>query len=172
MSFQLYDISVKTSIQMLGSVLSIMQKAKEHLGEEKVNALLSYRLADDMLPMTFQLNSIRHHSLGSLEGIKAGVFSPPPALPEMNFDDFIAYIQEALDRLNAESEEDVNALGGKPMYFRMGKKFELPFISENFSISFSIPNLMFHLTTLYDMFRINGVPLGKIDYLGAPRVGH
>lgn len=172
MATTLYDISVKTSIQMLESSIGLMQKAKDHFGKEKANELLAYQLAADMLPLRFQINSIRHHSLGSLEGMQRGEFNPPPSLPDMDFDAYQSYLEEALATLKATSKDEVNALESKPMMFRMGDKFELPFIAENFAASFSIPNLIFHVTTMYDMFRINGLEIGKTDFLGSPRVGH
>ncbi len=68
------------------------------------------------------------------------------------------------------SEEDINGLSGKPMKFKMGD-FEIPFVAENFVMSFSLPNFYFHATTTYDMLRMAGVPLGKRDYMGEMRVG-
>lgn len=38
-------------------------------------------------------------------------------------------------------------------------------------LSFSPPNFYFHATTTYDILRMHDVPLGKMDYLGAMRVG-
>lgn len=172
MATTLYDISVKTSIQMLESSIGLMNKAKDHFGKEKANELLDYQLAADMLPLKFQVNSIRHHSLGSLEGMRRGEFNPPPSLPDMDFDAYLNYLNEALTELKAVDNNEVNSLEGKAMMFRMGEKFEMPFLAENFAASFSIPNLMFHVTTMYDMFRINGLEIGKIDFLGSPRVGH
>ncbi|HAC56926.1 MAG TPA: DUF1993 domain-containing protein, partial [Rhodobiaceae bacterium] len=41
---------------------------------------------------------------------------------------------------------------------------------ENFLLSFSFPNFYFHVTTAYDLLRLRGVPLGKVDYLGQMRM--
>lgn len=172
MTISLYDVSVKTSLQMLEASIALLQKAKEHFGEDKINELLNYQLTDDMLPLTFQIRSVRHHSLGSLEGMRAGEFSPPPPMDETDINGYLKHLEDARDELKSVSEEEVNALTGKPMFFRMSNKYEVPFLAENFAASFSIPNLMFHATTLYDMLRINGLPIGKVDFLGAMRVGH
>jgi hypothetical protein len=32
---------------------------------------------------------------------------------------------------------------------------------------FALPNLYFHVTTAYALLRNNGVPLGKMDYIGS-----
>ena len=65
----------------------------------------------------------------------------------------------------------MDALAGNAMYFRMGD-FELPFTAESFVMSFALPNFYFHATTAYDMLRIAGVPLGKMDFLGQMRLGN
>jgi len=171
MAINLYDVTVASSIQIVGAVAGVLQKGLEYLGEEQANELLSFRLTDDMLPMAFQLNSVRHHSLGAVQGMQAGVFEPPPSLPAMNYSEFQTFIAETLEGLKAVSASDVNAFEGKPMLFKMGD-FEVPFVCENFALSFSVPNLMFHATTVYDMLRMKGVSLGKQDYLGQMRVGH
>jgi len=41
--------------------------------------------------------------------------------------------------------DTINATAGNAMHFRMGD-FEIPFTSENFIQSFSLPNLYFHAT--------------------------
>ena len=48
---------------------------------------------------------------------------------------------------------------------------EIPFTNENFVLGFSIPNLNFHATTAYDLLRMNGVQLSKMDYLGELKMG-
>ena len=50
-------------------------------------------------------------------------------------------------------------------------EMEIPFTAENFVMSFSLPNLYFHAATLYDMLRIQGVPIGKTDFLGPMAMG-
>ena len=64
----------------------------------------------------------------------------------------------------------VDAITSKAMVFKIGDN-ELPFMVENFLMSFSTPNLHFHATTTYDILRMKGVPLGKMDYLGTMRMG-
>ena len=58
----------------------------------------------------------------------------------------------------------------KSMVFAVGER-ELPFTNENFLLSFSLPNFYFHATTIYNILREVGVPLGKVDFLGNMRVG-
>lgn len=41
------------------------------------------------------------------------------------------------------------------------------FDCEPYLLNFVLPNFFFHLTTAYDILRNQGVPLGKMDYLGS-----
>ncbi len=67
--------------------------------------------------------------------------------------------------LTALSRDEVNALEGRDMVFKMGDR-TMPFTAENFLMSFSLPNFYFHATTAYDILRSKGVPLGKRYYMG------
>ena len=53
--------------------------------------------------------------------------------------------------------------------FVMGE-MRMDFSAEDFLLSFSMPNLYFHAATAYDILRAQGLPLGKRDFMGAPRV--
>ena len=55
------------------------------------------------------------------------------------------------------------------MLFRMGST-EIPFTTDSFLLSFSLPNFYFHATTTYNILRLHGVPLGKMDFLGPLRI--
>lgn len=123
-----------------------------------------------MLPFSFQVISVWHHSLGAIKGIKAGEFAPPPSMDGLDYASLRALVAEAIDELQAESADEINALEGKAMVFKVGGN-EIPFTNVNFIQSFSLPNFFFHATTAYHMLRMHGVPLGKMDYLGALRVG-
>ena len=46
----------------------------------------------------------------------------------------------------------------------------LPFTADQFLLTFSQPNYMFHAATVYDILRMRGVPLGKRDFMGQLRL--
>jgi hypothetical protein len=39
--------------------------------------------------------------------------------------------------------------------------------ADEYVIQFALPNFYFHVTNTYAILRHNGVPLGKIDYIGS-----
>lgn len=168
MSLSLYEISVRHYLQMLPAVSTILQKGADFCQSRPLDPeqLLKVRLYPDMLPLRLQIRFVAHQSLGAIEGIRKGEFSPPPPLKDgLTYADMQAMIESAAAELAAMPAEEIDALSGKPVTFKLGD-FELPFTAENFVLSFSLPNLHFHATTTYAILRSQGVPLGKTDYLG------
>ena len=173
MSIAMYDASVATYLQTLGGAANVLAKGREHAeaGHMDLAEVVRYRLRDDMAPFSFQVISVWHHSMGFVNAMKSGLFEPPPKMSGMDYDKLEALVAEATQVLQAESREDIDALADKPMTFRIGGR-DLPFTTTNFLFTFSLPNFFFHAATLYDILRIHGVPLGKMDFIGQMRMGH
>ena len=172
MATSLYDMSVASYLQILGSVSGILQKAADHAADAglDLNDIVETQLRPDMFPFRFQVISVWHHSLGAVRGIQAGLFQPPPSLPDLDYAALQGLVTEATTELQALSPEEVNAMAGKDVLFKL-TSMQIPFTAENFVLSFSLPNFYFHATTAYDILRMQGVPLGKLDFLGAMRAG-
>ncbi|MEM7707157.1 MAG: DUF1993 domain-containing protein [Pseudomonadota bacterium] len=172
MNLSFYELSVGSYLQVLGGVAQTMNKGRALAdeGQLDLDQLVRMKLRDDMLPFSFQIISAWHHSLGCIKGLKAGLFEPPPRMQDMDYEKLTGLVNEAIEGLRAESPETINALEDKSMTFRVGSR-EIPFKGVNFVCSFSLPNFYFHATTAYDMLRMQGVPLGKMDYLGRLRTG-
>jgi len=171
MAISLYDCSVASFLQVLGAVQGFMDKGLAHCREAGLDpeTIVDTRLHDDMLPFRFQIVSVAHHSKGALEGAQAGLFAPPGAVGDLDYAGLQGLVADARASLQSLSREEVNALEGKDLIFRIGSR-EMPFTVENFLLSFSTPNLHFHATTAYDILRQSGVPLGKRDYMGQMRL--
>ena len=172
MAISLYDVTVASYLQILGAVSGVMEKGLAHAKETGVDPadIVETRLCGDMLPFRFQAISVTHHSRGAIEGAKAGVFSPPPDLGPLDYAALQKLVADARDDLGKLSREEVEALQGRDMVFKIRDR-EMPFKVENFLLSFSLPNFYFHATTLYDILRWKGAPLGKRDFMGQMRMG-
>lgn len=173
MNLSFYESSVESYLQILGSVRSILSKARQAAEEGNLDleALVDFKLQESMLPFSFQIVSVWHQSLGAIQAMRSGEFTPPPKLGELDFAALEGLVDEAISELEKETPDDINALAGGAMVFRLGDR-EIPFTTSNFLTSFALPNFYFHATTAYDMLRMQGLPLGKKDFLGQMRVGH
>jgi hypothetical protein len=171
LTISLYEASVASYLQVVPAVIKLLEKAAEHFDAQGVqrDEIADWRLHSDMLPMRFQIASVAHHSIGAIEGLRKGVFSPPPYDAKMDFAGLQAKLEKARADLLALQPDEINSLSGKPMEFVMGD-LRLPFSTENFVVSFSLPNFHFHAATAYDILRHQGLPLGKRDFLGKLRI--
>ena len=171
MAITLHDISIKTYLQILNASSAFLAKGKDYCEAEGIdlNDVVDTTLRDDMLPFRFQVFCIGHHSLGAIEGCKAGSFSPPPPHDGIDYDALAGVVSNAAETLGAMSADEINALEGGDMVFKLGSN-SIPFKNEDFIQSFSLPNFYFHATTAYDILRQLGAPLGKRDFLGQMRI--
>lgn len=171
MATSLYDLSVANYLQTLPGVIGFLDEGLKHFQANNAdpNEIVETRLFPDMFPFRFQLQSVAHHSLGAIEGVKKGLFQPPPSIPALDYAGLQKLVADARDALQQVTPAEVNACAGKDVTFEMGN-FKLPFTAELFILSFSLPNFYFHATTAYDILRMKGVPIGKRHYLGQMRL--
>ncbi len=171
MTFSLYAATIPSYLQMLRSMSALIDKADSFCRDNDIAAesFLQARLAEDMHPFTYQIKSTAVHSLGAIEGVRKGSFSPDNTPPPETFDALKARLQETIAALEAISPDEVNGFVGRDMKFVIGER-QLDFTAENFLLSFSQPNFYFHATTAYDLLRSKGLPIGKRDFMGMPRI--
>lgn len=171
MPFSLYDATVASFQQGLAALDAILDRAQAHFQQQgtPLADIVGARLAPDMLPFSFQIVSAAHHSMGALSGAREGLFKPPPRSEDLDFAALQARVAQARQGLAGLGRDEVNALEGRDVVFQLGER-RLPFVAEDFLLSFSVPNFYFHATTAYDLLRLHGMPLGKRDYLGRLRL--
>lgn len=171
MAISLYDVSVANYLQTLEALVGLLDKGLAHFTANHVDLdqVVETRLAPDMLPFRFQLQSVAHHSAGAIEGVKKGLFQPPPPAPAHDYPALQKLVAGALETLRELTPAEVNALEGRDVVFQI-RDFKMPFTAEGFLLSFSLPNFYFHATTAYDILRMKGVPIGKRDYMGPMRL--
>lgn len=167
MPFSLYDATIPRFLQIIGSVGALVDKGEAHATETGASAadVLGARLAPDMLPFAYQVKSVAEHSASAIASVREGVFSPSLAAPPDSFAGLRDKLAEARDALKSVDRAEVDGFTGRDMRFSM-RDLTLDFTAEDFLLSFSLPNFYFHATTAYDILRMRGMKLGKIDFLG------
>jgi hypothetical protein len=171
MAVSFYDVSVASYLQILGAASGFLAKGREHCQKNGIDLsqVVETRLYPDMLPFRFQIVSVAHHSLGAIQGIEAGIFRPPSGPPDVDYAGLEKLVADARTGLQAYRREAVEALEGRDVQFKLGER-TMPFVARDFVLSFSLPNFYFHAATAYDILRMKGVPIGKRDFLGGPRI--
>lgn len=173
-SFSLYDATVPVFLQILGAVSRLLDKAETWAFENQVGdrEIIDSRLAPDMQPFSYQVKSTAIHSLGAIEGVRRGQFSPDISEPPQSFAALKQRVAETISALSALAPAEVNGFIGREMLFVFGEH-RLKFTSADaFLMQFSIPNFTFHATTTYDLLRLKGLDIGKRDYMGKLPITH
>ena len=171
MSFSLYDATIPSYRQTLGAIAGLLVTAEAFCAEKQLppEAIIDARLTEDMLPFAYQVKSTAVHSLGSIEGVRRGVFSPDMTPPPQTFTALRTRIAETLSALESVQAAEINALTGCDMRFEFRER-SLEFTAEDFLLSFSLPNFYFHAATAYDILRWKGARIGKRDFIGRLRL--
>ena len=171
MPVSLYDAIVPSQRQIIAATAALVGKAAAHCSGGPEAALIEARLAPDMLPFGYQVKSVAEHSQGSIEGVRAGVYSPsldpwPDSLAGLS-----AKLDDADAFLAALDPAEVESFVGRDMRFEF-KDRRMDFSAEHFLLSFAQPNFYFHAATAYDILRAQGLAIGKRDFMGMPRLRH
>ena len=170
MALTLYAATIPSYLQILGSVSRLIGKAEDFCKDNGLmpEEIIQARLTDDMLPFAYQVKSTAVHSLGAIEGVRKGVFSPDSSTPPPTFDGLRERIADTITKLEAIDAVEVETFIGRDMRFEFGSN-HLDFVAEEFLLSFSQPNFYFHAATAYDILRMKGVEIGKRDFNGRVR---
>jgi uncharacterized protein len=171
MVLSLYDVTIPSYLQTLGGVAGLLATAETFCTEKGLapQDIIDARLAEDMLPFAYQVKSTAVHSLGALEGVRRGVFSPDMTPPPQTLTALRTRIAETLGALEAIQPAEIDAFMGRDMRFEFRER-RLEFTAENFLLSFSLPNFYFHAATAYDILRWKGARIGKRDFIGRLRL--
>ncbi len=171
MTLSLYDAVIPSNLQILGAVDGLIDKAESFANDRGMlpAELIDARLAPDMLPFGYQVKSCAVHSIGGIEGVRGGSFSPDMKPWPTDFAGLHAVIGDAIATLKAVDRAEFDALVERDTQFAMGE-LKLPFTGGQFLLSFSQPNFYFHATTAYAILRAQGVALGKKDFLVKLRI--
>ncbi|MEP7119327.1 MAG: DUF1993 domain-containing protein [Byssovorax sp.] len=162
----LYEASVPQLKKMLTNADKWLEAAVEHAKAKGFdpNILASARLAPDMYPLTRQIQSIADGAKFCAARI-TGKEAPKHPDTETTIDELRARLQTVIAYLDTFTAKDFE--GAKD------RLVELPFMpgktlsTADFLNEMSLPNFYFHAVTAYDILRHNGVPLGKMGYIGS-----
>jgi uncharacterized protein len=94
----------------------------------------------------------------------ADVEAPKNEDTEKTVNELLARIDFTLDFVNSIKEENYNDAHTRTKTFPWMPGMYLE--AEDYLIQYSVPNFYFHLTIAYAILRANGMPLGKMDFIG------
>jgi len=161
----LYEITIPQFVRVLKTFNVLLDKAAEHAEKRKydIRNVLNARLAPD------QFNFIRQVQ-AACETAQTAAARLTGQEPPSNQDN-----EQTIDELKLRIKNTVDYLISiKPEQFIGAEKRMVPIPwlpgkgmpAKEFTLFMAIPNLYFHVTTAYSIFRHNGIELRKGDFLG------
>jgi uncharacterized protein len=166
MSLSMYQASVPRIVNMLTNLDHLLDKALVHIESKKWNetALTQFRLYPDMLPLTRQVQIACDTAKGVVARL-AGVEIPAYEDNEVSFADLKQRIAKTIAFINGFSAAQIDGTEDKDIVTKRGD-VETRYKGMQFLLNHAMPNVYFHVTTVYAILRHNGVEIGKRDYLG------
>ena len=166
MASSLYDFSIAPSIRYLNNVSAILKKGEDYADEKSIphSQLLEARLAPNMGPLTYQIQRVSDSAKGLAVRI-AGL--SPVAMPdnETTFEELQSRIARTIELLQSVKRESLEGKANDEVIIAT-KDHEYKFTVTSYLTNFAMPNILFHVSTAYGLLRGQGVPLGKLDFLG------
>jgi hypothetical protein len=166
MTLSMYQASVPVYSQFLTALSGVLKKASAHAEAKKIDpsVLINARLAPDMRPLSFQIQTTTDQAKGSLARL-AGVDIPSFPDTETTFDEFQTRITKTLDFVKTFKPGQIDGTEEKDIVLTFGTQ-KYPFKGQSYLLQFVLPNFYFHTAMTYAILRHNGVELGKRDFMG------
>ena len=169
MATNLYDLTVPAFLRGFAALDAFLDKSRDWADEQGIGhaTLLEARLIEDMAPLASQVQ--RASDAAKLATARlAGIDGPAMPDTETSFAELKARIAatvaflESVPRAQIDGREDAEIILKLP-------STEIKFTGLGYLTGFALPNFYFHVTTAYALLRMQGVPVGKRDYLGGIR---
>jgi hypothetical protein len=167
MSLSMSKASVPAFVRGLNVLSHLLKKGEEHAAQAGIapEAMLGARLADDMLPLSAQVQRASDASKFTVQRLSGGD-APKFADDETSFAQLQERIANTIAYLHSVDAAQIDAGSDREVSLKFGS-FGANFTGESYLLTFALPNFYFHVVTAYDILRNQGVNIGKRDYLGA-----
>jgi uncharacterized protein len=167
MPLSMYQASVPVFQRTLGALDKILDKAAAYAEERKIDpaVLVGARLYPDMFPLSRQVQIATDAAKGAAARL-AGLPVPSFEDTEKTFPELKARIAKTLSFIATVKPDQIDGSEGRDITLSAGTR-ELSFKGQEYLLFFALPNFYFHTTTTFGILRHNGVPIGKLDFLGA-----
>ena len=167
MSITMYNASVPIFKQQLDALIIILGKAEAHAIENNItlNTLLHAKLFPDMLDLIRQVQIASDFAKG-VSARLAGVDVPVFEDNEASFQELQARIAKTLHFISSLDPTSIEGSEERTIVTREGTPKEKTFTGQHYLLHYGIPQFFFHITTAYAILRINGITIGKRDYMG------
>lgn len=166
MTISMYQASVPAFQKQLSTLKTILKKAEEHAAANKIEpaTLLTARLYPDMFHLTRQVQIAGDVAKGAVSRL-SGREIPSYPDTESTFAELYARIDKTLEYIASIPASEIDGKEEADITITPAGR-TLQFKGQAYLVHWAMPNFYFHVMTTYAILRENGVPVGKMDYLG------
>ncbi len=162
----LYQAAIPPVRRGLTALAGCLTKAADHFAAAGVadSEWLGAALAPDMFALTRQIQVASDAAKNLAARLSGG---DAPAMPdtETSVAELQARIAATIAYLDSVPASAIDGREGESIVIPIPNG-ELRFTGGSYVSDFGLPNFFFHTAIAYGLMRQQGVPLGKIDYLG------
>ncbi len=167
MAISMHSASVPIFVRMLGNMNGWLDKAEAHAKDRKfeTSVYLASRLSPDMLPFSKQIQiacDAAKFCMSRLSGVDAPKFEDS----ETTLAELRERIRKTVEYVSSVPADSIDGSDAKDITVPR-RDGSMTMKGETYLKQFVLPNFFFHVTMVYALLRLNGVDLGKADYLGS-----
>ena len=168
MSISHYSATVPVFKQMLTALSEVLQKGEACAQQRKFDPviLLQSRLFPDMLPLVRQVQIACDFAQSvpmRIAGLEVAAYEDT----EQSFAELQSRISKTLALINALTPAQLDGSSVQEIVLRPGTPKEKKLSVEDYALKYGMPQFFFHVTTAYNILRLNGVEIGKKDFMGS-----
>jgi len=166
MPLSMHRASAPVFVRALKVLASLLEKGEAHAKAQGLDpdTLVAARLAEDMLPLSGQVQRASDASKGAVARL-TGVEAPAMADEETTLAQLRKRVADTLAYIESVDPEAFDGSEDRTVELKLPGG-TLTFTGEDYLLGFALPNFFFHVVTAYDVLRHKGVPIGKLDYIG------
>ena len=160
-----YHQVVSQCVQSLKTVEVLLDKAEQFAAAKQfdVRVLLNGRLAPDMKPLIYQVQSACDYVKAAAAWL-SGQTPPKHEDNEQTLEELRARVRKTVDF--AESVRKAQYEGAEDRTVSLSWVPGKVIGGEDYLLQITIPNVYFHIAMTYAVLRNGGVDVGKMDFLG------
>jgi hypothetical protein len=129
-----------------------------------VDSILNGRLAPDMKPLIYQVQSACDYVKAGAAWL-SGQRPPEHEDNEKTVEELRARIRKTVDFAQSVPQEQYHGAAGRKVSLSWAPGKVLG--GKDYLLQMTIPNVYFHIAMVYAILRNSGVDVGKMDFLGA-----
>lgn len=166
MSLSMYQASIPVFVRGLTALRGLLQKGAAHAAADP-NALVAAQLAPDMLTLAGQVQRASDTAKASGQRL-SGVAAPSMPDTETTMDQLVQRVDDTIAYLQTIPAESLEGAESRTVELNFGPDNKHAFRGDDYLLGFALPNFYFHVAIAHGILRSQGVPVGKLDFIGAP----